>query len=84
MRRVINLIGAALVAAAPAVADPNPQLTHSVANRLAFYGIRVAPDELTTAQAGALHLMLVSKRDRGKAYIRRRARHILTSPQFRD
>lgn len=84
MRTAFPLIAALVLAAAPVLADPNPQLTQSVAHRLASYGIRVDPAELTTAQAAALHLMLVSKRDRGYTYIRRRAELILTSPQFRD
>lgn len=82
MRMAINLIGAALVAAAPAFADPNPQLARSVANRLSSYGISVDPRALTTDQAGALHMMLVSKRERGYSYIRRRAKLILTRPRY--
>lgn len=84
MRTVVPLIGALFLAAAPVLADPNPQLAQSVATRLAPYGIRVDPRELTTDQAAALHLMLVSKRDRGYSYIRRRAELILTRPRYRD
>lgn len=84
MKTALTLIGATVLAAAPAFADPNPQLALSVANRLSSYGISVDPETLTTDQAGALHLMLVTKRDEGYSYIRRRAKLILTNPRYRD
>lgn len=84
MRTTCTLIGAMVLAAAPAFADPNPQLALSVAHRLSSYGIDVDPEALTTEQASALHLMLVTKRDEGYSYIRRRAKLILTSPRYRD
>ncbi|EKE43749.1 hypothetical protein OCGS_2083 [Oceaniovalibus guishaninsula JLT2003] len=61
---------------------PNPQLAASVADRLSFYRIDVAPETLTTAQASALHLLMVS--ERGYLTIQRKARAILTNPDFAD
>ena len=68
--------------AAPAMAAPNPQLTHLVAHRLDRIGIHVVPDRLTTSQAAALHMMLVSTR--GFATQRRKAKAILRNPDFLD
>ena len=82
MRMAFTLFAAALVAAAPVWSEPNRQLTQSIANRLARYGIDVAPGGLTTAQAAALHTMLVTAEEYHD--IRRRARQILSDPQFRD
>lgn len=78
------VLGSVLAAAilAPALADPSPQLTSSVAQKLSFYGIRVEPEDLTTAQAAALHLLLVS--ENGYLNIRRKARAILRDPDDRD
>ena len=66
----------------PAVAGPNPQLAQSIASRLVRYDIHIDPARLTTAQAAALHILLVS--ERGYVKVRRRAEVILESPQFRD
>jgi hypothetical protein len=81
MKRLFAALALAL-AAAPAVAAPNPQLAQSVSNRLAAYGIEVPPEALTTSQAAALHLLMASE----KRYlvVRQRARTILTDPDFRD
>ena len=68
--------------AAPAVAGPNPQLTHLVAQRLDRIGIHVVPETLTTAQAAGLHMMLVSTR--GYSNQRRKALVMLRRPDFRD
>lgn len=68
--------------AAPALAAPDPQLARSVAQRLDIYGIRVDPARLTTAQASALYLLMVS--ERGYLRTRSRARAILRNPDFRD
>lgn len=81
MRNLTALLIAAMLAT-PAIAAPNAQLTHSIANRLAFYNVRVDPDALNTAQAAALHILLVS--ERGYLQIQRKARAILRSEQFRD
>ena len=82
MKTAFTFIAAVLLAAAPAWSEPNRQFTQSIANRLAPYGIDVAPGELTTAQAAALHTMLVTAEEYHD--IRRRARQILSDPQFRD
>ncbi|SHI75547.1 hypothetical protein SAMN04488012_102484 [Palleronia salina] len=76
------VLAVALTLSAPLSADPSPQLARSVADRLSRYGIDVAPGALTTAQAAALHILMVD----GTPYlqVRRKARTILTSPEFRD
>ena len=78
------VLGSVLAAAifVPALADPSPQLTSSVAQKLSVYGIRVKPEDLTTAQAAALHLLLVS--ENGYLNIRRKARAILRDQDDRD
>lgn len=81
MSRLLKAIALAL-AAAPALAAPHPQLALSVAGRLAAYGIAVEPEALTTQQAAALHLLMVTE-DR-YLVVRQRARTILSDPDFRD
>ena len=85
MTRGIRLIFVAFTLgtlAAPVMAAPPEQLTRSVATRLESYRIDVAPERLTTAQAAALHILLIS----GESYLdtRRRAKVILRNPDFRD
>ncbi|PZX19589.1 hypothetical protein LX81_00045 [Palleronia aestuarii] len=81
-----RIVSAALLAlalgTAPVAAAPSAQLTTSVAQRLSNFGIRVDPEELTTAQASALHILLVS--ERGYVNVRRRAEAILRNPDYRD
>ena len=76
------LLALGVATAGPVAAGPNPQLALQVSHRLAFYGIDVAPQALTTPQAAALHLLMVS--ERGYLNVRRKARAILRNPDFRD
>lgn len=82
MIRLVLIIVVAAGLAAPAMADPSPQLTRSIAQKLSFYDIHVVPEDLTTAQAAALHLLLVS--ENGYLNIQRKARTILSDEDYRD
>lgn len=75
---------ALILVAAPAAADPNPnpQLALQVSLGLERYGISVPPGALTIAQAAALHNLLARESD--YLVVRRRARAILRSPDYRD
>ncbi|TDL81623.1 hypothetical protein E2L08_05790 [Palleronia sediminis] len=85
------LLAACLALPAAAVADqrgdtvarPNPQLALSVARRAAFYGVAIAPEALTLAQAAALHMAMVAG-GRSRVETRRRIEQILRSDAFRD
>ncbi len=70
------------LAAGPALAGPSPQLALSVANRLAFYGIQVEPELLTTSQAAALHTYMSSHRR--YLEVQRYAKAVLSDPDYRD
>lgn len=78
MRAALALI----LTATLAQAAPPSQLSSSVERRLDVYGVHVDGERLTTAQAAALHLLLVS--ERGLLNVRRKARAILRNPDFRD
>ncbi len=81
MQRPVLALALAL-AAAPSAADPHPQLALQVSLNLERYGIIVAPEALTTAQAAALHNFL--SRESDYLVVRRRARAILRSPDYRN
>ncbi len=76
------LVALLLLSSPAAAAGPNPQLALQVSQNLARYGIAVAPEALTVAQAAALHNVLSSRSD--YLDVRRRARAILRDPDYRD
>ena len=82
MIRLLLSIVLSIGLVAPVTAEPSPQLARSIAQKLEFYEVRVNPEDLTTAQAAALHLLLVS--ENGYLNIQRKARAILRNKDFRD
>ncbi len=73
MRR---LVLALVLLAAPATADPNPQLLASIRLRLSEYGLKVDVSQLSTRQAAALHLTMARDED-GYFETRRKLKAIL-------
>lgn len=62
MRSLVFLLWSAMLPTGVA-AGPNPQLLALIENRLPYYDLRVDVSQLTTRQAAALHMTMVSDGD---------------------
>lgn len=72
---------ALIVAAAPALADPNPQLVASVEARLAHYGLSADVSQFATSTVAQLHFALSSPE--GYFRTKQKLRSILRNARYK-